>query len=166
MIAVQTVTTPEGKTSTVKRTDTRVAVRPARPVLDDVPAHAVHRDRWRDAHLGVQRRHRDRDAAPKGARRTTELDVYGRVTKQTLDRPLAALEYTYDELGRPKTMKQGAESVTFAYDAKHRLATETDAGNNVDRLRLRRRGPRDARSACRVGARTATPRTTTATSRR
>ena len=71
------------------------------------------------------------ETSAEGRTSTTKLDVYGRVTKQTLDSSVAALEYSYDEHGRPKTMKQGAESVTFTYDAKHRLASETDAGNNV-----------------------------------
>ena len=79
-----------------------------RPVLDDVPAHPVHRDRWRDAQLGVQRRHRDRDQRGRAhehhqARRLRPRDqADARLVR-------GALEYTYDEHGRPKTMKQGAE---------------------------------------------------------
>jgi RHS repeat-associated protein len=44
---------------------------------------------------------------------------------------VAPLEYSYDEHGRPKTMKQGTEVTTFAYDAKHRLASSTDAAGHA-----------------------------------
>ena len=46
-------------------------------------------------------------------------------------------------------MKQGTESMTFTYDAKHRLASETDAAGNVTVVRLRRRRPRGREAAAR-----------------
>jgi RHS repeat-associated protein len=59
------------------------------------------------------------------------LDTRSRVLKQTLGTGVTAIDYSYDEFGRPKTMKQGSEQTTFAYDAKHRLASSADAAGNT-----------------------------------
>jgi YD repeat-containing protein len=130
VIAVQTVTTPESKTSTVKRKDTVSLAVPRDPFT-----MTFLRTQFTETGGGTRNWEYSggtvTETSAEGRTSTTKLDVYGRVTKQTLDSSVAALEYSYDEHGRPKTMKQGAESVTFTYDAHHRLATETDAGNNV-----------------------------------
>jgi RHS repeat-associated protein len=61
----------------------------------------------------------------------TTLDRHGRVTRQTLGQGVAPVQYAYDERGRVKSVAHGQQANTFAYDARHRLLSTTDAGANT-----------------------------------
>ncbi len=108
---------------------------------------------------------RSRSAAPRAARRSQTLDAtQPRAQADARHRRGARSSTTYDELGRPKTMKQGAEQTTFAYDAQHRLASEHGRRRQRDRLRLRRRRPRDREAPAGQPGLQVQPTTPTATS--
>jgi RHS repeat-associated protein len=64
------------------------------------------------------------------------IDRHGRVTKSTLGRRadfsnVAPLEYVYDAKGRIEKQKQGEQAWTFAYDAKNRLQSRTNAAGDA-----------------------------------
>ena len=173
VVAVTTVTTPDGKVSTVKRTDTVALAMPRNPFsvtfLQTQFAETGGGTRKWAYNSGDESNPDDQtvmETSAEGRITTTTLDRYGRVLKQADGTGLAAREFTYDASGRPKAMKQGAESITFAYDAKHRLASETDAAEQRRRRTATTTPTACSSGACRAGACTATPRTPTATSRR
>ncbi|MBE2320610.1 hypothetical protein DVA67_031915 [Solirubrobacter sp. CPCC 204708] len=130
IVAVKTVTTPDGKTSVVKRTD-RVSLATPRDPFSLTSLRTSFAETGGGTRTWEYSDETVTETSAGGRTTTTKLDVYGRVLEQSLDSDLAPLVYTYDERGRAKSMSQGAESVTFAYDAKHRLVSETDAAGHV-----------------------------------
>ncbi len=146
VVADKTVTTPSGKTTRTKRTDTVSAARPARSVLDQPLRTTFDIDgetsswTYRRTGQGDQRHAAQR----RGPRDRRDASTASAACSSRRSAPASrAIEYSYDELGRPKSMKQGAESTTFAYDAKDRLAEQHGRRRQRDHLRLRRRRPRD-----------------------
>jgi RHS repeat-associated protein len=132
ILAEQVITTPDGKSVRTRRADV-VTLRDPR---DPFSVNEIRRtftegenetSTW--TYRGADRTITTRSA--EGRETVTTLDAHARVAKQTLGTGVAPLEYGYDEHGRPKTMKQGAEVTTFAYDAKHRLASSTDAAGHA-----------------------------------
>lgn len=127
--ADKTVTTPAGKSTRTKRSDSVTLKNPRDPfsvtqlrTTFDVDGKS---STWAfDGRTVTQRSAEGRETA-------TTLDARGRAVKQTLGTGVAAVEYGYDERGRPKSMKQGAEQLTFGYDARNRLTSTTDAGNQA-----------------------------------
>ena len=129
VVADKTVTTPSGKTTRTKRSDSVALSNPRDPftitqlrTTFDIDGSSSS---WTYANQTVTQR------SAEGRETAQTLDAKGRVIKQTLGTGVAAIDYTYDALGRPKTMKQGSEQTTFAYDAKHRLQSSTDALGNA-----------------------------------
>jgi RHS repeat-associated protein len=129
VVADKTVTTPSGKTTRTRRTD-NVALRDPRDPFSitqlrtsfDVDGKSSS---WTYAGQTVTQR------SAEGRETVQTIDTRSRVLKQTLGSGVMAIDYTYDDLGRPKSMKQGTEQTTFAYDARYRLASSTDAAGNA-----------------------------------
>jgi YD repeat-containing protein len=128
-VADKTVTTPSGKSTRTKRSDSVALSNPRDPftitqlrTTFDIDGQSSS---WTYANQTVTQR------SAEGRETAQTLDAKGRVIKQTLGTGVSAIDYTYDALGRPKTMKQGTESTTFAYDDKQRLASSTDAAGNA-----------------------------------
>ncbi|WP_028062594.1 RHS repeat-associated core domain-containing protein [Solirubrobacter soli] len=129
IVADKTVTTPSGKTTRTKRTDSVALSEPRNPFAINQLRTTFDIDgkqsSWTYANSQVTQR------SAEGRETVQTLDAKGRVIKQTLGTGVNAIDYTYDALGRPKTMKQGSEQTTFAYDDKYRLASSTDAAGNA-----------------------------------
>jgi RHS repeat-associated protein len=129
VVADKTVTTPSGKTTRTKRTDSVSLTDPRNPFSINQLRTNLEIDgktaSWTFSNSQVAQR------SAEGRETVQTLDAKGRVIKQTLGTGVAPIEYTYDDKGRPKTMKQGTESTTFAYDERHRLASTTDAAGNA-----------------------------------
>ena len=137
VVADRTVTTPSGKTTHTKRTDS-VSLRNPQDVFSISAMKTTFDIDGKTSYWAYA----DPDAAKPNDQTVTQtsaedretvqtIDRTSRVLKQTLGTGVNAIEYAYDELGRPKSMKQGAEQTTFAYDAKFRLASSTDAAGNA-----------------------------------
>ncbi len=155
LIADKTVTTPSGKTTRTKRTDT-VGLRDPRDPFSisslkttfDIDGKTsswtyADPDPAKPADQLVTQR------SAEGRETVATVDRTSRTLKQTLGTGVTAIDFTYDDLGRPKSMKQGAESTTFAYDARFRLAEQHRRRGQCDDLRLRRRRPRDREAPAR-----------------
>ncbi|HEX6025802.1 MAG TPA: RHS repeat-associated core domain-containing protein [Solirubrobacter sp.] len=132
ILAEQVITTPDGKSVRTRRSDT-VSLRDPR---DPFSVNELRRtftegdnkiSTW--TYRGSDRTITTRSAENRET--VTTLDAHARVVKQTLGTGVAPLEYSYDELGRPRSIKQGAEVTTFGYDAKHRLVSSTDAAGHA-----------------------------------
>ena len=113
-----------------KRTRQRRAARPARPVLDQHAEDDVRHRRQDSSGLRTATAKPDDSVTQRSAegRETVQtLDAHGRVLKQTLGTGVAPIEYAYDELGRPKSMKQGtrADDVRLRREVPARRAART-----------------------------------------
>ena len=128
VLAEQVITTPDGKS--VKTTQTHsVTLRDPQDPFSINTLTTSFSDGASWVYDGTARTVTAKSA--EGRETVTTLDVYGRVIKQTLGNGVAPLEYTYDTFGRPKSMKQGTMQTTYAYDARHRIISDTDAANNA-----------------------------------
>jgi RHS repeat-associated protein len=129
VVADKTVTTPGGKTTHSERTDA-VTLRDPRDPFSITQLRTTF-DVDGESSSWTYDGQRVTQRSAEGRETVQTLDAHSRVVKQTLGTGVAAIDYTYDDRGRPKTMKQGAEQTTFAYDAKFRLASSTDAAGDA-----------------------------------
>jgi len=137
VVADKTVTIPSGKSTRTKRTDS-VSLRDPRDPFSITQLRTTFdidgkTSTW--TYAGGDAANPDDQTisqrSAQGRETVQTVDRFGRVTKQTLGTGVAPIEYGYDTLGRPKTMKQGAELTTFIYDARNRLERTTNAAGDT-----------------------------------
>ncbi len=69
---------------------------------------------------------------PRGKKTSYTYDSQGNLTKVTPPSPLKPVTYTYDDLGRQKTMTDGrGTTTTYVYDNRDRIKTQTAGSANA-----------------------------------
>jgi RHS repeat-associated protein len=139
--ASQTIVTPAGKRDITEVTRTATLSDPGDPLSAEA-IHTTVKRKGAPAEAGEQS-HIDYDAAARtitstsaeGLETVTTFDAKGLVTGVDPDTapgsPLVPIAIAYDAKGRLASLTQGAEHLSYSYDAGNRVATRTDAGGAV-----------------------------------
>ena len=131
MVSHLVYATPGGRTATVTSARTATLLDPGDPfTLQTLTSTLVRNGHPATATYTAATRTLTRTSA-EGRQRITLLDARGRVASVTLAPGVDPVVATRDPKGRITTLAQGPQSSQYAYDAKGRLMSRTDALGGV-----------------------------------